>query len=127
MAEGFGANERCVHCLRRSESLTADHIVPSSWYPDTTPSNVERWTAPSCRECNAYLGALERDLVIRLVLCVNPRSPAASGLAAKVFRTLGLDTEGLPAKEQAHRGKLRAKIRSELMPSAYFARGQDCR
>lgn len=121
MASAHNKWARCVHCLRQSEFITADHVFPNSWYPDTTPSSVQRWTAPSCPECNRELGQLENDLLIRLVLCIDPKSEAASGLASKALRSLGLDTDELPEKEKAHRDKLRAKIRSELMPYADLA------
>src|SRR5438876_6386703 len=90
---------RCIHCLGRTEILEADHVFPDSWYPDSTPSTVQRWTAPSCQECNRKLGQLEKDLLIRMVLCVDPKSEAAAGLATKVFRSLGLDANGLPERE----------------------------
>lgn len=116
-----GTKDRCVHCLRVSDDLTADHVIPNSWYPDTTPATVQRWTVPSCRQCNRALGQLEKDLLIRLVLCVDPKSRAASGLAAKVFRSLGLDADGLSDNEKAHREKLRIKIRSEMMSQTEVA------
>jgi hypothetical protein len=110
--------ERCVHCLRPSESVTADHVFPSSWYPDTTPASVQRWTVPACSECNRELGRLEKDLLVRLVLCVNPKSHAVSGLASKALRSLGIEGNELSEPEKSHRRKLRDKIRSELMPHA---------
>jgi len=51
------------------------------------------------------------------VLCTDPESEAAAGLAARVFRSLGLDVDGLPEKEKSIRDGLRAKIRSEFIPS----------
>jgi hypothetical protein len=79
---------------------------------------VQRWTVPSCTECNRELGKLEKDLLIRLVLCVDPKSEAASGLASRALRSLGIDADGLSEQERTHREKIRAKIRSELMPHA---------
>jgi hypothetical protein len=121
MATVLVSNGRCVHCLRLTDSITADHVFPSSWYPDTTPATVQRWTVPCCSECNRELGKLERDLLIRLVLCVNPKSESASGLASKALRSLGLDADGLSEREKAHRARLGDKIRSELMPKADVA------
>lgn len=112
---------RCIHCLKLTESPEADHVFPDSWYPDSTPPTVQRWTAPSCPECNRKLGQLEHDLLLRLVLSTDPDSEAASGLAARVFRSLGLDVEGLPEKEKTIRDGLRAKIRSELIPQGEVA------
>jgi hypothetical protein len=56
-----------------------------------------------------------------MVLCTDPKSEATKGLANKVFRSLGLDVDGLPEKEKSIRNKLRAKIRFELVPSADVA------
>jgi len=109
---------RCVHCLSQTDSITADHVFPRSWYPDTTPPTVQRWTVPCCSVCNFELGRLEKDLLIRLVLCVNPKSEAASGLASRAMRSLGIDADRLSERETSHRAKLRDKIRAELMPHA---------
>jgi hypothetical protein len=64
---------------------------------------------------------LEKDLLVRLVGCIDPKSSAVSGLYARVFRTLGIGTVGLPGSEQECRDKLRAQLRSELMPSSETA------
>jgi hypothetical protein len=108
----------CIHCLAPSESLEADHVFPSSWYPDSTPSTVQRWTVPSCPKCNRELGRLEQDLLVRLVLCTDPQSDASAGLAARAFRSMGLDVAVLPSGEKALREKLRQRIRSEFIPHA---------
>jgi hypothetical protein len=114
---------RCIHCLNPTESPEADHVFPDSWYPDSTPTTIQRWTAPSCPDCNRKLGQLEKDLLIRLVLCTDPKSEAAAGLATRVFRSLGLDVANrLPEKEKTIRDKLRVKISSELMPCAEAAK-----
>lgn len=109
---------RCVHCLRLSDSITEDHVPPRSWYPDTTPKSVQRWKVPACPECNKYLGQLERDLLIRLALCIDPHSDATSGIGALALRSLGIEAGELPKQEKAHREKLRAKVRSEFIPYA---------
>ena len=80
--------ERCIHCLALNRGLR-----------------------------NRKLGQLEKDLLIRLVLSTDPKGDATSGLAAKVFRSLGLDAEGLPEKEKTIRAKLEAELRAEFIPS----------
>lgn len=112
---------KCVHCLRVGEEVTYDHGFPSSWYPDSTPSTVQRWTAPSCRKCNHELGRLEKDMLIRIVLCIDPRKEAVSGLAARVLRSLGLHIGSLSGDEKAYRDRLGARLRAELLPSAEVA------
>src|SRR5882757_1903236 len=77
--------KRCVHCLRLKVSED-DHVFAFSWYPDTTPTTVQRWTAPSCPRCNRTFGELETDLLARLIGCVDPKAEAASGLHANVLR-----------------------------------------
>ncbi len=111
---------RCVHCLRLTD-VTDDHIIPTAWYPDNTPPTVQRWTAPSCWNCNHEHGKHERDFFIRAMLCIAPKSEAVSGLTAKALRSLGLDTEGLDENDKAHRDKLRTKFRSESIPKADVA------
>lgn len=114
---------RCVHCLRDTDSITLDHGLPDSWYPDTTPATVQRWTAPSCSRCNSELGRLEKDLLTRLVLCADPNKDGISGLRDKVFRSLGFDTGELSKRESDHRKHLREKILLELTPFAEVSEG----
>jgi hypothetical protein len=56
---------------------TKDHVFPGSWYPDTTPDAVRRWTAPSCERCNGYFGHLEKELLVFFACCIDPTKPAA--------------------------------------------------
>lgn len=112
---------KCVHCLRPSERLTYDHGFPTSWYPDSTPRNVQRWTAPSCAKCNNELGRLERDFFIRTVLCIDPRKEGVAGLAGKALRSLGLGVNELSDLDKFHRERLGAKFRAELMPFSEVA------
>jgi 5-methylcytosine-specific restriction endonuclease McrA len=71
---------QCVHCLKPLEKKTKDHVFPSSWYPETTPANIQRWTVPSCAECNGKFGEMEKELFIRAVICVGPVKGEAAGL-----------------------------------------------
>lgn len=112
---------RCVHCLRVAEGVTYDHGFPTSWYPVSTPPTVQRWTAPSCQKCNHELGRLEKDILLRTVLCIDPKKEAVSGLAEKVLRSLGRNVEGLSGDEKAFRGRLGARLKAELMPRADVA------
>jgi hypothetical protein len=59
---------RCVHCGNELADETRDHVFPASWYPSTTPPEVQRWTVPSCTKCNGGLGKMERELFIRLAM-----------------------------------------------------------
>jgi len=83
--------ERCVHCLIQSSELTRDHILPKSYYPDSTSPEIERWTAPACEKCNLELGKIEEELLTLLGLSLNPRADSISGtssISQKVLRSL---------------------------------------
>ena len=99
-----------MHCGQVLTEETRDHVFPKSWYPATTPDEVQRWTVPSCGRCNGELGKIERELFIRLALCVDPRKAEAAGLSAKVVRSMGIGAEGISLKENQHRRALKLKI-----------------
>lgn len=107
---------RCVHCLRFADDITDDHVFPYSWYPESTPATVQRWTVPCCKRCNKELGAMESDLLVRLALCLDPKSEAARGIPEKALRSLGIDAGELTPKEREHREKRRLKLKAELIP-----------
>jgi len=101
---------RCVHCSQPITEQTKDHVFPKSWYPVTTPPGVQRWTVPSCKKCNWELGKIERELFIRLALCLDPNKAEASGLSSKAIRSMGIGAEGISLKESLHRRFLKVKI-----------------
>src|SRR5436305_14522758 len=107
----------CIHCLNSCEK-SRDHVIPASWYPDNTGPSVQRWTVPSCRRCNQGFGKLENDLLLRLVLCIDPKSEAVSGLANKALRGLGLDIPDgeIRPQEVSRRQQLKEKLRRQLIP-----------
>jgi len=67
---------RCVHCLNPfpPDEITTDHVIPDSWYPATITLK-DRPTLPSCRRRNERLGNIERALLVRLGLCLDPLAP----------------------------------------------------
>lgn len=79
---------RCVHCLQHVEVLTDDHLFPRSWYPTTTPNNLEKWKFPACRPCNREHGKLEEELRLLLAACVDPKADAAAGIWARALDSL---------------------------------------
>ena len=107
---------RCVHCGQPLAKETADHVFPKSWYPDTTAPEVQRWTVPSCGNCNNKLGAIESKVFSRLALCVDPRKAEAAGLSAKVMCSLGIGVNGLNAQEAEHRRAQKLKIMEAIEP-----------
>jgi|SRR5579859_2248402 len=107
---------RCVHCLSLLEKKTKDHVFPSSWYPATTPEKIQRWTVPSCGECNGKYGEMEKELFIRAAMCVGPLKAEAAGLSRKAVESLGVGVSGLSPEEKKHREALKKKIVGELEP-----------
>jgi hypothetical protein len=96
---------RCIHCGKSVDETTKDHVFPTSWYPETTPEETRRWTAPSCGKCNNSLGSMEKKVFSRLILCVDPQKHEAAGLYAKLKRSLGVGVDDLSKDEAAHRQK----------------------
>jgi hypothetical protein len=82
---------RCVHCLQFYDELTWDHVFPKSWYPDTTPEDIEKWKIPACLSCNKEYGRIEEELLIKLGLCIDPQNPRGAGIAFKAVRALRSD------------------------------------
>jgi hypothetical protein len=105
---------RCVHCGKTHEKLTKDHVFPDSWYPQSTPGTVQRWTVPSCLPCNRDLGLVEKEVFVRLGLCVNPKKVAATGISKRVILSLGIGAEGLDDDEK----RIRAALKREVLRSA---------
>lgn len=107
---------RCIHCREPLVTRTKDHVFPSSWYPDTTPNDVERWTAPSCEGCNGEFGRLERELLVFFACCMDPTKPATKGLYQRVRRAIGIGVSGLSDEEMLHRVARRRKLLNEAQP-----------
>src|SRR5437868_4605227 len=101
---------RCVHCHKTLTKRTKDHVFPKSWFPENTPSNVQRWTVPSCADCNGNSGEMEKELFMRLTLCVDPRKAEASGLSRRALQSMGVKVSGISTDERTHREALKAKI-----------------
>ncbi len=107
---------RCVHCREGLVDKTKDHVFPGSWYPDSTGPEVQRWTVPSCRRCNEEFGEKEKELFVRLALCIDPRKHAAAGISTQASRSFGAGVIGLDPKEKHIREALRDKIFREIKP-----------
>ena len=105
----------CIHCLTPITKLTKDHVFPRSWYTDNTPPEIQRWTVPSCQNCNEKFGKLEKELFIRLSLCIDPNKAEASGVNKKLLRTLGFG-ENISNKEKVIRKKKLENILLEVRP-----------
>jgi hypothetical protein len=79
---------KCVHCLKDSVDRNWDHVFPKSWYPDTTPENLEKWQIPSCIPCNSRYGKIEEDLIGRFALALDSKNPSSAGLVETAIRAI---------------------------------------
>jgi hypothetical protein len=115
----------CVYCLRMfpRAQMTDDHIIASSWYPDTTPSTVQRLTAPACRNCNNNKFApIERYALVRLAMSIDPTVPGADGIHAKAMRSID-PAQAKTGKDRKHRAKQRDALMRDLVPAHAGTKG----
>src|SRR5713101_3511088 len=99
---------QCVYCLQTFEVRSWDHVMPRSWYPDTTPSDLERWQVPSCTPCNAAHGRNEEDLLLRLMMCFGNDDARAAGIPQRIIRSIdprrARNNRDARARAARHRG-----------------------
>lgn len=105
---------RCVHCLRETEELTWDHVFPTSWYPESTPPNLEKWKIPSCFECNQLHSKNEGDLLLKFGLCIEPDNISSSGIPEKAMRATRA-SEARNDRDAALREAKRQKILAQVL------------
>jgi hypothetical protein len=58
---------------------------------------------------------MESDLMVRVALCLDPKSEAAKGIREKALRSLGIDAGELAPEEREHRENRRRKLKAELI------------
>ena len=113
MAKKFGPG-KCVHCLKDVEERNSDHVFPESWYPDSTPPNLEKWQIPSCIPCNTDYGKLEQGFLLKVGLCLDPFDLASASIVQKSLRSLN-PAAGRDARDAQHRQAKRHKIIAEAL------------
>ncbi|WP_148255409.1 HNH endonuclease [Aidingimonas lacisalsi] len=104
----------CVHCVRKVAERNWDHVFPQSWYPDTTPDNLEKWKIPSCKKCNGEYGRLEEELGTLLSACIDPTKAQASGIWEKTLRSLD-PSQGKDEKDKRIRAKRKERLLSQIL------------
>lgn len=115
MAKKF-SNARCVYCLEFFEELTSDHVFPKSWYPETTPQNIEKWQIPACYKCNQRYSVIEAELLKRFGLCIDPNELRSLGIADKALRALKPSC-AKKQKDKRCRRKDLARILDSVIPN----------
>lgn len=100
---------RCAHCLKYCDDLTSDHVFPRSWYPETTPTDIERWQMPSCRACNSRLGKIENELLLKIGMCLPPFDLSSLGIVQKAMRSVN-PRHGRDSHDAEQREKRRERL-----------------
>jgi hypothetical protein len=113
MAKGPGQG-KCVHCLEDVEERNWDHVFPASWYPDSTPSNLEKWQIPSCIPCNTEYGKLESEFLTKVGLCLDPFDSASASIVQKALRSLK-PTAARNSRDAQHRLAKRRRILAQTL------------
>lgn len=106
---------QCPYCsgVFPDAEMTDDHVIARSWFPAKTPP-VAKWKVRSCRACNNEKSALERDVLGRLALCLDPNDPNLAGIIAKARRSMD-PRSATTAREFKHRFNRREAIRNSII------------
>jgi hypothetical protein len=64
----------------------------------------------------AIRGEIEKELFVRLALCIDPRKAAAAGLSKRALRSFGIGAAGLSDKERRYRAELKNRVVAEMKP-----------
>lgn len=105
---------KCVHCRKEVEERNWDHVFPESWYPDTTPVDIEKWKAPSCIECNREYGKIEQDLLIQFGLCLDPNHPNTKKIVEKALRSVKPEF-GRNVRDKSARAKKQKELLGRML------------
>ena len=106
---------QCPYCLGEfsDAEMTDDHVIARSWFPANTPP-VAKWKVRCCQTCNNEKSALERDVLGRLALCVDPNDPNLAEIITKARRAMD-PRSARTAHELKHRFNRREAIRGSIV------------
>jgi hypothetical protein len=100
-ARATRAKPICVYCCA-AEGVDREHVFPYSWYPDTTPPEVQRLTVPACRACNERFKRHEESVGHDLIMVADSARPEAAGVHERLSKSWRAD-QAKTAKEGKHR------------------------
>jgi hypothetical protein len=108
---------KCIHCLSDPVERNWDHVFPLSWYPDSTPPDLEKWQVLSRLPCNSAYGKLENDFLSRVGLCLDPNDPASRSIVQTALRSMN-PKAGRNPSDSEHRLKRRQKVLADTLHGA---------
>lgn len=92
--------------------MTVDHVIARQWFPAKTPP-VAKWKVRACRPCNNEKSGLERDVLGRLALCLDPNDPAVADIVERARRSMD-PRSATTEREFMHRFNRREAIRRSV-------------
>jgi len=96
---------------------TREHVIPFSWYPDSTPGHVQRWTVPSHKRCNNSFALDEQYVFEKLATTIDPRAEGARGIWDRVYRGLN-PAAGKSEKSTKARARARERLLNSIVPTS---------
>jgi hypothetical protein len=105
----------CSYCRGETplREITKDHVIGESWYT-TNAGDLEKWKVPACKPCNNELSRVEREILIRLALCLDPSEAAHLAIIEYAMRAIDPAAATNP-RDAKHRLALQQKIKREMI------------
>lgn len=106
--------EICTYCVQEvpMAECSSDHVVAESWYAKSADA-MERWKVRACTKCNHGFGKVERDVVTRLAMCLDPENAAYEDIIARAKRAMD-PAFGKNLRDAQSRLALKRKIIAEM-------------
>jgi hypothetical protein len=91
------------------DDQTEDHVIGLSWFPESTPDNIEKWKVPAHKACNIKFGAIENRVRTQLALGIDRSQIAGKGVVEAALRSI--DPQVAKSKrDSTHRAAQRDRI-----------------
>ena len=84
-----------------------DHVIARSWYPANVPKTFQRYTVRACYSCNTRLGQIEKEILHRLALCLNPQESAIRHIVEGMRRAIDPAAASDPADRSGREAEWR--------------------
>jgi hypothetical protein len=79
----------CAYCGRETVP-EKEHVFPESWYPSTTPENLDKVHVPSCHACNRRWRETEEHFAFDVWLGLSPEYEEVKGVVDSFIRSFSI-------------------------------------
>lgn len=110
---------KCIHCLTERGPFNEDHVFPSAWYPENTPQEIQKPTAPTCYECNNLLSKIEEKLLRVFSFGFSPSKLGHKKIYEKMKRSIS-ESAGKNEKDKKSRAQVRDGFYQKFLPAKNF-------